>query len=132
MAKKKLEKKSTEVWACEKGCDLSKRACSHLEELMPKYNRRGDKFMSALKDISQIPARDKEESIFLKRDKFIKLLKSYSIEPYMIDVLVGKFVYNWSESDIAREYGFVRDADVNRIFHRALEALKERGLDHDR
>lgn len=124
MEKKNSKVKSDAVWECPHKCDLSKQACPHLENLLPPL-RRGRLAKvdyldpKLLENVSETDA----EYATINETKFIRVLKLYGLIDEEIEVLVAKFIDNFSMADIAKRYGFTHRQTAWYFYRRTLKKL---------
>lgn len=126
MGKKKLTKKSTKPWTCSI-CNESKKMCKHLEaelaRLIPNQCFHGIPVDFIDKLRGEEISSDREVQ---KLEMFSKL-KSYSLPEIYANVLVLKFVNQWSFADIALELDMPHKITAWEVYQRALKLLRERG-----
>lgn len=129
MARKPLKKKSKEQWQCSKGCSPKrKRPCNHLNELLPKptgnsvsVRRSRDKFLENKPQAAQPNVEEQELQLRHK-------LYGYALEDIRIEVLIYRFVYEYTFGEIADLLGIPSRQRAWEIYKTALELLKERGF----
>lgn len=104
-APKASEPKSNPTWECAEGCDLSKKACKHLEWLLPDVNSGA---LNAVRPDDRIENYGYEDERWVKEEEkyafFQRLEECKGLNTIHKDVLVAKFVNNLSVRDIGLMY----------------------------
>lgn len=122
-------------WACSKGCDLSQKACSHLEDLLPKMNEHVSRVGAYMGDG---PINNSTMDIFQSHfwsfdsSKFVELMRNYGFtDEWDIELLKAKYCRNLSAADVAKEQNYVSKDKVKRRLKQLRELLRERGFEQE-
>lgn len=133
---KTVSEKPSRVWFCPNGCDLSKTACPHLDQIItdkitePRLENVNtyvgnniDKYYYESGAGYVIPPGIKNRSY---EYKFRSKLQKAGLEPIRIDILVCRFVYDMDLRDITMELGIVSLTTVHRLLKESLIFLKKK------
>ena len=135
MGKNKSRKRG-KIWVCREGCKMTSIPCTHLEKLItvrtkePNFesvNRyAGNNIDQSYYDSGAgfiIPKGIKDRSYEFQ---FRRKLEKAGLEQIKVDVLVLRFVYDFSMRQIAEELGVISATTVLRLLSDSLKHLKGR------
>lgn len=131
-------KKKPKTWVCPHGCDLSKQACQHLEQLIsekpgkPSFegtNRRVDKKIDKMYYASGagliFPEGFKNGRY---EAQFRRKLRRTGLSQVLLEILVHRFVYEESLAEISAELSIPAISTMYRLYKEGLEYLRKRGM----
>ena len=116
----------SEKWACDRGCDLKKEPCSHLEELLPQM---GDKRLIRF-DVSNMSL-----DVFqvyrptFSLEEFQDLMRSHGfVDSWDLELLTAKYFHGMSNRKITKDQNFCSTRTTDRRLKALHALLVERGF----
>lgn len=120
MAKKDLKKLAKE-WACPQGCDVTKKLCHHLDDILQNPRNPGELSTEVRRQYKDhLIAESEVPNMEQQYDDYEKKLEGVGFKDYEIDLIMDRFVHEMSIRDITEKHGYLRTQDVVRL----LEKLK--------
>lgn len=110
------------------GCDVRESTCKHIEQELSKVYAHRSVRATPISYIDAIKAHLVDDNIRDHALSMLEKLRKYGLEDIYCQVLTCKFVYAWSDADIADALNIPSRKTVFSIRKRGLEILKERGF----
>lgn len=138
MVKKYSDKELTK-WECPEGCDVSRRICEHLEQMLPKIDNSWVYKNSTTKETARVILMDDIETRILEgvaqptpggdEEQFTLMLEQYDISELERELLLQRFYYNMTYKLLAEEFNFVGGASsAHKAVKAALRKLEKQGF----
>jgi len=125
MVLKKRSKKK-QVWTCSECKDFKNRKtpCKHLEKLISP-ERKEPMFESVYKYVGSktepvLTIEQTEQEL-----RFVKKLKSLKVDPILSDILILRFIYDLTFSEITKELGLINVTTTMKLYAEAANFVKK-------
>ena len=113
---------------CPYGCVLKTAMCSHLDNYISSSNRRSISATPVANiedfDIGNNYGSDVSDS---DRIRFVDSISKFDLTGDQINVLVGRYIWDYPYATIAKEYGISSPAQAYKLFKAAIKTLKRGG-----